>query len=167
MLIEGKQCPACHGEIRDYEWEDLDNFQRYFCDICGEEITDTDTMEVVTIGDDPQEICCNCCKKPLTELIRLYAANEENGGLTLEEEQVLKRDPVPPSATTYLAKLTNEATVYLVLAMTENGAMLRINTELGLKPGTLTEEDMEIFNLDNMKANMQDERHLILKVAEL
>jgi hypothetical protein len=69
--------------------------------------------------------------------------------------------------TLYLITLINEATSYLVLAHTEYGAMLRVNAELGLKPGTLGEDDMEILNLDAMKVNMGEERQYILKVVSL
>jgi hypothetical protein len=69
--------------------------------------------------------------------------------------------------TLYLVKLVNEAVAYLVLSNCEQGVMLRVNIELGLKPGTLREEDMEILNLDNMRSNMVDERQYILKVVSL
>ena len=69
--------------------------------------------------------------------------------------------------TLYILKLINEAQVFAVMAVNERHAMMRMDDHLGHMRGTLTEADVEVYNVSALERELKKRNVSVLKLVEL
>ena len=69
--------------------------------------------------------------------------------------------------TLYILKLINEAQVFAVMAVNERHAMMRMDDHLGYMRGTLTEADVEVYNVSALERELKKRNVSVLKLVEL